>query len=195
MPAQRSTLDRIDQLLTDYDMNQERFYRAVFHALQRSGPPTLPPVPASVDPDDPDVVDAVDQIMSGAFQIYAAEDVASGVAGSLSQASTAKLLHLTVAQVEAMIGAKRILAVDIAGEPRVLRWQLNDGHPPQLLPGLQPVIEAIATTASAFGRVAGFMTTTQPTLRAPAALTPRHWLMNGGDPTAIVRLIEAWAHR
>ncbi|MCS6562463.1 hypothetical protein [Curtobacterium poinsettiae] len=187
--------DRIDHLLRQYDMNSDAFYRAVLYALHRSGPPDRPPIPPTLEPDDPDVQDAVEQIAAGAFQTYAAENTAVAVAGSDSAVTAAQLLRIDLERLLTMASEGRVLTVDIAGSIRIPRWQYTDTLPTSLLPGLPAILAAARDAGATAQTMAGFMSLSQPALHAEAALTPRLWLMAGHPAATVVHLIEGWAHR
>jgi hypothetical protein len=187
--------DRIDRLLRQYDMNPDAFYRAVLYALHRSGAPDRPPIPPTLEPDDPDVQDAVEQIAAGAFQTYAAENIAIAVAGSDSAATAARRLRIDTGVLLTMASEGHVITIDIAGSIRIPRWQYTDTLPTTLLPGLPAVVAAARGARVTEQTLASFMTLSQPTLHAEAALTPRLWLMAGHPTAAVVHLIEGWAHR
>ncbi|WIB13321.1 hypothetical protein [Curtobacterium sp. MCPF17_052] len=195
MTGTNELTDRIDHLLHLYDMNPDAFYRAILYALQRSGPPDRTPVSTPLKLDDPEMQDAVEQIAAGAFQLYAAENVAVAVAGSDSLATAARLLRIEAEPLAAMVEDGHVLTVEIAGSVRIPRWQYTDALPTRLLPGLPAIVAGAREARVAPQTLAGLMTLPQPTLSAEAALTPRQWLMAGYPAAAITRIIESWAHR
>lgn len=187
--------DRIDHLLHEYDMNPDAFYRAILHALHRSGPPDRTPISAPPELDDADVQDAVEQIAAGAFQMYAAENAAVAVAGSDSVPTAARLLRIEAGTLAAMVKEGRILTVEIAGNVRIPRWQYTDTLPTRLLPGLPVIVTGAREARVSALTLAGFMTLPQTALSAEAPLTPRQWLAAGNPADTVLRIIEGWAHR
>jgi hypothetical protein len=111
---------------------------------------------------------------------------------SLSVEQAAKLLNVDGSRVRHRVRDRALFAFKIGAGLRLPKWQFS-GHDP--VPGLRAALAALPADLHPL-ELAGFMTTPDPDLTvADDPLSPRDWLLGGGDVNAVVELIEhidAW---
>lgn len=105
---------------------------------------------------------------------------------ALSVAGAAERVGVDASRIRHRLAEGRLAGWKNGGGWRLPVWQFtNDG----VLPGLDTVLAAVPADQPPLA-VAGFMTTAQQDLRtAGEPTTPRDWLLAGGDPAAVARLV------
>lgn len=86
---------------------------------------------------------------------------------------------------------RELIAYDVADRLRLPTWQFVPHTPDRLLPGLSRLVPAL----SALGQLnaAGFMSTPQEDLVEHGARTPTDWLSDGGDISAVEKILDSEA--
>ncbi|WP_236796890.1 DNA-binding protein [Amycolatopsis sp. GM8] len=104
---------------------------------------------------------------------------------ALSVADAARLLHIDPSRVRHRLGARRLAGWKAQSGWRLPAWQFTAGG---VLPNLDAVLAAVPVDEPALA-VAAFMTSRQDDLViAGDAVTPRQWLLAGGDPRPVAAL-------
>lgn len=111
---------------------------------------------------------------------------------SLSVEQAAKLLMVDGSRVRHRVRDRALYAFKIGGGLRLPTWQF-DGQEP--IPGLRTLITVLPAALHPL-EVAGFMATPDVDLRVDERpVSPREWLVGGGDVRVVVELIgdlDAW---
>jgi hypothetical protein len=122
----------------------------------------------------------------------ASSNLAALTRDSLSVEQAAKLLVVDASRVRHRVRDRALYAFKIGAALRLPMWQFDDREP---IPGLRAVLAALPADLHPL-EVAGLMTTPDPDLAvADEPLSPREWLVGGGDVHVVVELIEhadAW---
>jgi hypothetical protein len=122
----------------------------------------------------------------------ASSNLAQLARGSLSVEQVAKRLLVDGSRVRHRVRDRALYAFKIGGGLRVPQWQFH-GH--DAIPGLRAVLAALPPELHPL-EVAGLMTGPDPGLAvADEALSPRDWLIGGGDVAVVLELIghlDAW---
>lgn len=113
-------------------------------------------------------------------------------AGMLTTAAMADVLGRSESRIRGAIADGSLLGVRIGRAWRLPAWQVTDGRP---LPHLRKIIAAVPAGVSpaTIGRV--MTTPTDELFLDGGAVSPRQWLLAGGDPapvTAIMAALYAW---
>lgn len=122
----------------------------------------------------------------------AAANLLEHAAGMVSTGEMAQTLGRSESRIRGAIADGSLLGVRIGRGWRIPTWQVANGHP---IPHLRKVVAAIPTGVSqaTIGRV---MTTPTDELYLDGqAVSPRDWLLSGGDPalvTAILAALYTW---
>jgi hypothetical protein len=104
---------------------------------------------------------------------------------SLTVAEVGAVLGISDSRVRHRVHEGALYAFKAAHQLRLPRWQFDDGSP---LPGLRVVLAALDPGLHPL-EVTGFMTTPQSDLEVlENAVSPRDWLIGGGDPAAVAAL-------
>jgi hypothetical protein len=105
---------------------------------------------------------------------------------ALSVAGAAERVGVDSSRIRHRLADGRLAGWKDRGGWRLPVWQFTDAG---VLPGLETVLAAVPGDQPPLV-VAGFMTTAQQDLRtADEPTTPRDWLLAGGDPAAVARLV------
>ncbi|HEY7596493.1 MAG TPA: DNA-binding protein [Actinophytocola sp.] len=105
---------------------------------------------------------------------------------ALSVAGAAERIGVDSSRIRHRLADGRLTGWKDRGGWRLPVWQFTDDG---VLPGLGTVLAAVPDDQPPLV-VAGFMTTAQEDLRTAAEpTTPRDWLLAGGDPAAVARLV------
>ncbi len=111
---------------------------------------------------------------------------------SLSVQQTATLLRVDTSRVRHRVGDRALYGFRLGGGLRLPVWQFENSEP---IPGLRAVLAALPPELHPL-EVAGFMTTADPDLTVgDEAVSPRDWLIGGGQVGAVVALaadLDAW---
>lgn len=171
-------------------VDPERFGSLVEDAARRFGAP-------HPDPGGYFTVDQRDALVGVGFDLTAQRpDEADGRARAVAEQAVLHETALTVAEAADTIGVDasrvrhRLLAGRLTGWKdkggwRLPAWQFTDTG---VLPGLDHVLAALPADQPALV-VAAFMTTPQEDLLAGARpISPRNWLLAGGDPDRVAGL-------
>ncbi len=133
-----------------------------------------------------------DETVRTAVLRSASSNLAALTRESLSVEQAAKLLIVDASRVRHRVRDRALYAFKIGAALRLPTWQFDEREP---IPGLRAVLAALPSDLHPL-EVAGFMTTPDPDLAvADAPLSPRDWLIGGGDLHVVVELIEhadAW---
>ncbi|TFD73272.1 hypothetical protein [Cryobacterium fucosi] len=113
------------------------------------------------------------------------------VTASLSAAEVALRLGIDASRVRHR-QAKGILYSFIAGgKRRYPTWQFTSDPAHPVLPGLAALVKAFPHDMHP-ASIQGFMSTPQASLRANGEhMTPPEWLLHGGDPQALVNILDS----
>lgn len=122
----------------------------------------------------------------------ASSNLAALTRESLSVEQAASVLMVDGSRVRHRVGDRALYAFKIGAALRLPRWQFNEHDP---IPGLRSVLAALPADLHPL-EVAGFMTTPDAGLVvSEEPLTPRDWLVGGGDIHLVIQRIEhvdAW---
>lgn len=114
------------------------------------------------------------------------------VTRSLSTGEVAELLGIDVSRVRHRKAKDGLYAFPVGAKLRFPTWQFTDAPEQRVLPGLTAVVRAIPDDMRA-PSVLGVMTTPQEDLLVDGAqVTPPEWLASGGDPQAVVDILEGF---
>jgi hypothetical protein len=117
----------------------------------------------------------------------AASNLAAQARDSLSVEQAAMMLAIDGSRVRHRVRDRALYSFKIGGGLRLPSWQFNRED---AIPGLRAVLTALPQDLHPL-EVAGFMTTPDPDLAvADEPLSPRDWLIGGGDARSVVELIE-----
>jgi hypothetical protein len=174
------------------DVSEETLADAVAVAFaERLGPPTS----ASLSEHDRDLLSRSGlELDAPGEAARAAEETAAAYAALLATGSTvaetAKALGIDASRVRHRIASGDLYAVSAGGRRRLPAFQFDDRG--RALPGLGIVLRALPGDLHPL-EVEGFFTASQPELElGGTTATPRRWLAAGGDPRAVVALVDAW---
>lgn len=117
----------------------------------------------------------------------ASSNLAEQTRQSLSVGQAAKLLLVDGSRVRHRVRDRALYAFKIGAGLRLPTWQFERD---QAIPGLRAVLAALPADLHPL-EVAGFMTTPDPDLAlADEPTSPRDWLAGGGEPAAVVELVQ-----
>ena len=105
------------------------------------------------------------------------------LAASLTPIEVAELLGEPVASVLARTAEGGLVRFNLDGRDRYPLWQFHEGKP---LPGLPEVVAALPPT----WRARKVMAVMAAPIETFEGMTPRQWLADAGEPTAVVTLLE-----
>jgi hypothetical protein len=107
---------------------------------------------------------------------------------SITVRELANRLRADESRIRHRIGDRALYARKMGRQLRLPLWQFDDDGQP--IPGLRAVLTALPEGLHPL-EVAGFMTNPQPELDVEDTdVSPREWLLAGGDVTAVVSLAE-----
>lgn len=120
--------------------------------------------------------------------VPAAADILRDAQQTVTTAGMATALGRSESRIRGAIADGSLYGVRIGRAWQLPVWQIHDGRP---LPHLRKVIAAIPNGVSpaVLGRV--MATPTDELVLDAAAVTPRTWLLAGGDPEPVVALVAA----
>jgi hypothetical protein len=117
----------------------------------------------------------------------ASANLADEARESLTVAQAAKTLLVDGSRVRHRVRDRALYGFKIGGGLRLPIWQFYRHEP---IPGLRAVLAALPTDMHPL-EVAGLMTTPDPDLVvADEPVSPRDWLIGGGDVGAVVAVVE-----
>jgi hypothetical protein len=112
-------------------------------------------------------------------------NLAEQIQGSLTVDETATMLGISGSRVRHRVHEGALYAFKAAHHLRLPRWQFHGDEP---LPGLRKVLAALIPDLHPL-EVSQFMTTAEADLEiSEKAVSPREWLVVGGDPAAVAHL-------
>jgi hypothetical protein len=128
-----------------------------------------------------------DQAVHKAVLRSASSSLAVQARESMSVEQAATLLLVDGSRVRHRVRDRALYGFKIGGGLRLPSWQF---HRNDSIPGLRAVLAALPADLHPL-EVAGFMTTPDPDLSvADEPLSPRDWLIGGGDVGPVVELVE-----
>lgn len=140
---------------------------------------------------------AEQRVASGALAEDERKTRLGALTRTLSAVEVANLLHIDDSRVRHRRAKGLLYSFLVGGKRRYPAWQFVDGEP---LPNLSQLVDAFPNDWHPAG-VESFMTTPKSSLRAPALaldttnpehLTPVEWLQSGGDPKAVVGILDSF---
>lgn len=181
----------LEQVLDTYghDLTAADFTTELERTLSRAGRST----PGALSNHDRDVLLAVG-VAEADLDTDATNDLIQTRASNLIRlaaesgtvAQTAGRLHRSEQRIRGAIADGSLYGVKIGKSWRLPVWQFHDG---QVLPHLRKVIAAIPAGTSALS-IGNLMTTsTRELFLDDQPVSPRDWLLAGGDPEPVVTII------
>lgn len=114
------------------------------------------------------------------------------VTASLSAAEVALRLSVDASGVRRRQAKGNLFSFLVGGKRRYPTWQFTDDATQPVLPGLAAVIKGFPETKHP-ASIQGFMSTPQESLRVDGvSVTPPQWLLQGGDPQAVVDIVDSF---
>lgn len=111
---------------------------------------------------------------------------------SLSAAEVALRLGIDVSRVRHRQAKGGLYAFIVGGKRRYPTWQFTSDPAQPVLPGLATLVKAFPHDKHP-ASIQGFMSTPQSSLRADGEpMTPPEWLLQGGDPQALVNILDSF---
>ena len=161
----------------------------------------------SGDFDADELADTEHEIASDALAVDERRTRLGALTRTFSAAEVAALLHIDASRVRHRQSKGLLYGVLVAGKRRYPIWQFVDGRP---LPHLAPIVSALPGDWHP-AAVESFMVIAKSSLRAPALpasggpasggaaaashpdrLSPVEWLHGGGDPRAVVDILDGF---
>ncbi|MCI4659733.1 hypothetical protein [Cryobacterium zhongshanensis] len=113
------------------------------------------------------------------------------VSASLSAAEVAKKLGIDASSVRHRQSKGSLCAFIAGGKRRYPTWQFTDDPTQPVLPGLAALVRGVPEDMHP-ASIQGFMSTPQASLLInDERVTPAEWLRLGGDPQALVRILNS----
>ena len=114
------------------------------------------------------------------------------ITDSLSVAEVAQVLSIDAARVRRRQAKGDLYAFVAGGRRRYPLWQFTSDPARPVLPGLAALVQGLPADMHP-ASVQGFMTTPQEDLRVDGiGMKPVDWLLRGGDPQALVEILESF---
>jgi hypothetical protein len=114
------------------------------------------------------------------------------VTASLSAADVAQRLCIDASRVRHRQAKGNLYSFLVGGKRRYPIWQFTDDPAQPVLPGLAAVVRAFPEDKHP-ASIQGFMATQQESLRVEGeSVTPPEWLLQGGDPKAVVDILDSF---
>lgn len=124
--------------------------------------------------------------------LSSSSNLAASTRESLSVEQAARLLRVDASRVRHRLRDRALYGFRIGAGLRLSVWQFDQHEP---IPGLRAVLAALPHDLHPL-EVAGFMTSADPDLTvADQPLSPRDWLIGGGDVSTVVALardLDEW---
>lgn len=133
--------------------------------------------------------DIATRVRRGALPASAANTLVAGLHRSMSDDAVRGFLDLNDQELNDLVTAGRLYAVDVAGQRRFPWWQFSLSSPGKLLPHLTAIIALLGETH--WISVSGLMSTPQSTMVVEGAHTPVEWFRTGGGIDALEEILEA----
>ncbi|MCK2024346.1 hypothetical protein KZC52_15545 [Microbacterium sp. kSW2-24] len=129
------------------------------------------------------------RVRRGSLPAIAANTLVAGLHRSMSDDAVRGFLDLNDQELDDLVTAGRLYAVDVAGHRRFPWWQFSLSSPGKLLPHLTEIIALLG--GQHWISVSGLMSTPQSTMIAEGQHTPVEWFRIGGGIDALERTLEA----
>lgn len=141
-----------------------------------------------------DVAAAGDRLAQGSLQLVQAAGWLASAWETVSLDAASRLLRRTPEDIVQAADRTELLIVELGGERRIPTWQFITRPVGHLLPHLAELMPTLLNRwrPLAIGR---FFTTRQEDLIDEGMKTPAAWLEDGGDPSAVLDLIDAGLRR
>ena len=141
-----------------------------------------------------ELVEAEASVLRGDLAELERRTLLAAVTASCDVNEAAELLGIDVSRVLRDIERGRLHAFWVDEVARLPAWQFTDDAERRVLPGLTTVVHALPVDMCP-ASVLGVMTTAQEDLvDGGAPVTPVEWLRGGGDPQAVVDLLESFPY-
>jgi hypothetical protein len=185
------------EVLAPYGVGEDEFVAELSRDLQAAPDASaseLTDIEAAILRDHGGIAEPIgdNQVVHKAVLRLAASSLAAQARDSLSVEQAAKMLIVDGSRIRHRVRDRALYGFKIGGGLRLPSWQF---HQQDAIPGLRAVLSALPNDLHPL-EVAGFMTTPDPDLSvADEPLSPRDWLIGGGDVRAVAELIEqldAW---
>ncbi|MFS2028986.1 MULTISPECIES: hypothetical protein [unclassified Curtobacterium] len=137
---------------------------------------------------------AEQNVARGALLLKQIETWANESWRTIGVREAAALLQSSEDELRAAVARGSLMSVTIGDEERIPHWQLNSRAIGELLPHLDAVLPALLPNWSPTS-ISAFFHTRQEDLREFGTKTPAAWLEDGGDPEAILQIIETAERR
>lgn len=132
--------------------------------------------------------DIATRVRRGELQADVANTLVANLHSSMSDDAVRGFLDLRDENLDDLVAARRLYAVEIAGQRRFPSWQFSLSSPGKLLPHLPEIIALVADEH--WISVAGLMSTPQDTMVIEGEHTPVEWFKNGGAIDALQDILE-----
>jgi hypothetical protein len=129
-------------------------------------------------------------IARGSLQLDAIEAWLSQLCATLSLHDVSQFLDWDEDAVRTAVSEGRLYGVEITGQLRFPKWQLDIRAAGRLIPGLTEIIEAVLPRKS-WQQVGAFFATRQSSLVAKGRQTPTQWLSDNHDVEAVIEIITS----
>lgn len=181
------------ELLRPFDISEDEFLDVLKQALGERGPFPV----AALTEEESGFLDtfggigrpaSADRDARRHAAIASLGPVVALVHDSITVRELANRLGVDDSRIRHRIGDRALYAHKMGRQLRVPLWQFDDSGQP--IPGLRAVLAAMPEGLHPL-EVAGFMTNPQPELDVEDVdVSPREWLLAGGDVTPVVSLAE-----
>ncbi|MCZ0710813.1 MULTISPECIES: hypothetical protein [Microbacterium] len=129
------------------------------------------------------------RVRRGSLPAIAANTLVAGLHRSMSDDAVRGFLDLNNQELDDLVTAGRLYAVDVAGHRRFPWWQFSLSSPGKVLPHLTEVIALLGKKH--WISVSGLMSTPQDTMVIEGKHTPVEWFRAGGGIDALEAILEA----
>jgi hypothetical protein len=132
--------------------------------------------------------DIATRVRRGALPAGVANTLVANLHSSMSADAVRGFLGLNHQELDDLVAAGRLYAVEIAGQRRFPSWQFSLSSPGKLLPHLTEIIALLGEKH--WISVAGLMSTPQDTMVTEGEHTPVEWFRNGGTIDALEDILK-----
>lgn len=133
------------------------------------------------------------RVTRGELPAGAATALLASLHRTMSSHDAGAFLGLTPDDLDELVEAGGLLAVEVAGQRRFPTWQFSLASPGKLLPHLGEVIALVADQD--WRSVAALMTTPQPSMVTEGQHTPTEWFRSGGTVDVFEQLLDLRSRR
>jgi hypothetical protein len=132
--------------------------------------------------------DIATRVRRGDLEAGAANALVAGLHRTMSDDDVRGFLDLDDKELNHLVTARRLYAVDVAGRRRFPSWQFSLSSPGKLLPHLTEIIALLAEEH--WISASGLMSTPQSEMVMEGEHTPVEWFRAGGGIEALVEILE-----